>query len=35
MAGQIAGLIAETKPVEAIIKEMITTANKLLREGVL
>ena len=35
MAGQIAGLIAETKPVEAIIKEMITTANKLLREGAL
>jgi len=35
MAGQIAGLIAETKPVEAIMKEMITTANKLLREGVL
>ncbi len=35
MAGQIAGLIAETRPVEAIIKEMITTANKLLREGAL
>lgn len=35
MAGQIAGLITETKPVEAIIKEMITTANKLLREGAL
>jgi len=35
MAGQIAGLIAEIKPVEAIIKEMITTANKLLQEGAL
>ncbi|MEE8194881.1 MAG: nitronate monooxygenase [Candidatus Bipolaricaulota bacterium] len=35
MAGQIAGLIAEIKPVEAIIKEMITTANKFLREGAL
>jgi len=35
MAGQIAGLIAETRPVEAIIKEMMTTANKLLPEGVL
>lgn len=35
MAGQIAGLITEIKPVEAIIKEMITTANKFLREGAL
>ncbi len=35
MAGQIARLITETRPVEAIIKEMITTANKLLREGAL
>jgi len=33
MAGQIAGLIDEIKPVEAIIEEMVRTAAELLQEG--
>jgi NAD(P)H-dependent flavin oxidoreductase YrpB (nitropropane dioxygenase family) len=35
MAGQIAGLIDEIKPVEAIIEEMVRIAAELLQKGML
>jgi len=35
MAGQIAGLIGEIKPVQTIIEDMVRTAAGLLQEGAL